>query len=98
MTTSIFQTDLLSVEDIIFQSSESQLAIIADIVAKERVARAASLCCGENAPDIYSLTPENVISIRNKFLNNVQYNGARSHYAIIAVLEYMSKFIPKEKD
>jgi len=54
---------------------------------------AASICCGENAPNLSLLNSDNVISIRNRFLDNVKYNGARSHKDIILVLNYMTPFI-----
>lgn len=53
----------------------------------------ADKCCGENAPKLDSLESGNVISIRNKFLGNVQYNGKQSHLHIINVLNYMYKYI-----
>ena len=58
------------------------------LIAQEQ----AVICCGENTPCLYTVDPSNWIAVRNKFLGNVQYNGARSHQAIIDVLVWFSQF------
>ena len=55
--------------------------------------KSAVICCGENAPELSTLTKDNVIPIRNTFLSNVSYNGSKSHLHIINVLNYMYKYI-----
>jgi hypothetical protein len=50
-------------------------------------------CCGVNAPNLRTLTPENVVSIRNEFLSNVSFNSAKSHQDIINVLIYMTQYV-----
>ena len=52
----------------------------------------ADVCCGENAPDLSTVTKENWLFVRNEFLKNVSYNGGRSHNNIITVLAYLGKF------
>jgi hypothetical protein len=61
-------------------------------ISLKEAQKSASICSGVNEPNLESLTPENVISIRKEFLLNVAYNGKSSHRHIIAVLEYMSQY------
>ena len=54
--------------------------------------KAADICCGENAPKLRTITETNWLVQRNIFLQNVSYNGARSHTAIINVLIWFNQF------
>lgn len=53
---------------------------------------AAQLCSGENAPNLYNVTKDNWIQIRNQFLSNAAFNGAISHDSIILVLIWFKQF------
>lgn len=54
--------------------------------------RAANICSGENAPKLSLVTIDNWVIERNKFLNNVSYNGPSSHLSIIKVLCWFNQF------
>lgn len=49
-------------------------------------------CSGENAINLQDVNSSNWVSVRNEFLHNVHYNGARSHRDIINVLEWFDQF------
>lgn len=55
--------------------------------------KSALICCGENMPRLNTLTKDNVIRMRNEFLDNVRFGGAGNHQHIINVLVYMTQFI-----
>lgn len=52
----------------------------------------ANNCSGVNAPNLITLTHDNVIEMRKNFLLNVAYNGKKSHQDILNVLNYMTPF------
>ena len=49
-------------------------------------------CCGENGFNPSDVSEDNWIQVRNEFLSNVSYNGARSHTSIINVLLWFNQF------
>jgi hypothetical protein len=53
---------------------------------------ALAMCSGENSFNPSDVNKENWVQIRNKFLADVSYNGARSHTAIINVLLWFNQF------
>lgn len=62
------------------------------VISIEQAQQSAYMCCGENAPNLLIVTDVNWIQKRNDFLANVSHNGEASHFAIINVLEWFSKF------
>lgn len=62
------------------------------MITIEQAEWAAANCCGANMPNLRTLTGDNVIEVRKEFLQNVAFNGKRSHEDIILVLQYMSPF------
>lgn len=67
-------------------------------ITTQEAQKSALICSGENVPILKLVTKTNVIAIRNAFLSNVSFNGARSHQHIINVLEWMSQFIDNEEE
>jgi len=62
------------------------------MITLEKAEWAAANCCGVNMPNLSRLNNDNVINVRREFLQNVAFNGKRSHEDIIIVLQYMSSF------
>ncbi len=67
-----------------------------ETITLELAYRSAQECCGENAPDLAKATEDNWVEMRNKFLENVRFNGAKSHTAIINVMLFFAQFASVE--
>ena len=53
----------------------------------EYAQKAADICSGVNAPNLSTLTEDNVLELRKQFLLNVAYNGKSSHKDIIRIYD-----------
>ena len=68
------------------------MEILNESITTQEAQKAAYICSGENAIILKNVTQDNWVIERNKFLSNVQYNGSRSHSAIINVLLWFNQF------